>query len=84
MNRKGQNLLFALITAVMIFVAGMLFINHLGDDVSLARNIGLDCTNPDISDGNKMTCLAVDLVIPIVFVAILSLFAGAILSRFLI
>lgn len=84
MNRKGQNLLFAIITAVMLFMGGMLFINFLMDDVSMARSIGLDCQNPNISDGNKVTCLGVDLVIPITFIAILSLAGGAILSRFIL
>jgi hypothetical protein len=83
-NKKGQNLLLAILTGVMIFMFGMLFMNHVPDDVSAARAIGLDCTNPTISDGNKVTCLAVDAVIPILFIAIVSLAAGAILSRFII
>jgi hypothetical protein len=84
LNRKGQNLLLAILTMIMIFAAGMMFLNHLPDDVISAKVIGLDCTNPDISDGNKLTCLGADLVIPIVFVAIVSLAIGSILSRFVI
>lgn len=84
MNSKGQNFLLALITAVFIFAAGMMFLNHIPDDVSAAKVIGLDCTNSTISDGNKATCLAADAVVPIVFLAIVSLAGGAILSRFII
>ena len=84
MNNRGQNLLLAIITMVMVFVFGMLVMNHLPDDVSSARVIGLDCTNPNISDGNKITCLGVDLVVPIVFISIISLAAGAVMSRFIL
>lgn len=83
-NKKGQNLFLAVITAVMIFAAGMMFLNHVPDDATLARNVGLDCTNPNISDGNKITCIAVDSTIPVVFLAIISLAGGAILSRFVV
>ena len=85
MNKRGQNITLALLAAVMIFVSGMLFLNHIKDDVSLTRTVtGLDCTNTTISDGAKVTCLGVDLVIPIMMVTIVSVATGAILSRFLI
>ena len=84
MNNKGQSLMLALLAAVMIFMAGMLMLNHIKDDVTLTRAIGLDCTNSNISDGAKMTCLGVDLVIPILIIAIVSAAGGAVLSRFII
>lgn len=84
MNRKGQNLLLALITAVMIFMAGMLFLNQVMNDVALSRTIGIDCSSDTISDGAKVTCIGIDLVIPILIIAIVSAAGGAILSRFLI
>jgi len=84
MNSKGQNLMLAVLTGVMIFMAGMLFLNFVKDDVSLTRTIGLDCSSTTISDGTKLTCLGVDLVIPILMIAIVSAAMGAILSRFVI
>ena len=84
MNKKGQNLIFAIITGVMIFIAGMLFLNHIMDDVTLTRAVGLDCTNTTISDGNKVTCLGVDLVVPIFILTVVSVAGGAIVSRFII
>lgn len=84
MNTKGQNLLLALITAVMIFMAGMLFLNQVMNDVSLARTVGIDCSSSTISDGTKLTCFGIDLVIPILMIAIVSTAAGAILSRFVL
>lgn len=82
MNSKGQNLLLALLTAVMVFMSGMLFLNHVMGDVSIARTIGLDCESNTISDGTKATCIGIDFVIPILIVSIISIAVGAILARF--
>jgi len=84
MNNKGQNLGFAIIMAAMIFIAGMLFLNHIKDDVTLTRAIGLDCTNVTISDGNKLVCLGVDLTVPIFMVMTLLTAGGFLLSRYLL
>lgn len=84
MNNRGQNLLLALLTAVMIFVAGMLIMNHVLDDISLTRTVGLDCSNPNISDGTKVTCLGVNIIAPLLIIVIVSLALSAILSRFII
>lgn len=82
-NKKGQNLILGLLAAVMIFTAGMLFLNHIKDDVTLTRTVGMDCTG-DISDGAKATCLGLDLVVPIFIIMVVSAAGGAILSRFLV
>jgi hypothetical protein len=84
MNKRGQNLILAIIAAVMVFVAGMLFLNHIKDDVTLTRVTGLDCTNNSISDGNKLTCLGADLVVPVFILIVVSVAGGAIVSRFII
>jgi hypothetical protein len=83
-GKRGQSLILAILAAVMIFVAGMLFLNHIKDDVTLIRSIGMDCSNPTISDGAKATCLGIDLVVPIVIILVVSATGGAILSRFII
>jgi hypothetical protein len=84
MNDKGQNLMFAIMTAVVIFMAGMLFMNHMMGEVSLARSVGIDCDSTGISDGAKVTCIGFDFIIPIMILTIISTAIGAILSRFLI
>ena len=84
MNSKGQSLLFAIIGAVMIFMAGMLFLNHVMDDVTLSRTVGFNCDDSTISDGTKLTCLGIDLVIPILIISIVSLSGGLIINRFVI
>ena len=75
MNKRGQ-MGIAIIIAIMIFLSGMVVINILKPDITLARNVatGLDCSNASaISDGTKLTCLAVDLTIPYFIIIILRL-----------
>lgn len=81
-NKKGQTLFLGILIGVMLFIFGMLFLNYVKPEVSTAKIIGLDCTNPNISDGNKVACLGVDLVMPLLIFAIVSVGIGSILSRF--
>lgn len=82
MNNRGQNLMLAILTAVMVFMAGMLFLNHIMGDVSFARTVGMDCASDTISDGTKATCIGIDFVVPIILISIVSISIGAIISRF--
>jgi len=86
MNNLGQGLLSSILIGVMIFMAGMLFTNFLKSDVTDARSalVGLDCNNNTISDGNKVTCLGVDLVIPYFIWGVISASGGVIIARFLV
>jgi hypothetical protein len=83
MNKKGQTLFLSILIGVMLFIFGMLFLNYIKPEVSSSKLIGLDCTNPSISDGNKVTCLGVDLVMPSLIFSIVSLAIGSILGRFI-
>ena len=84
MNNSGQTLMLSLLFAAFIFIFGVLILNTLKLDIPTAR-IGLDCTNySGISDGNKITCLMVDWVVPYFILIIISLAGGRILERFLI
>lgn len=83
MNNKGQ-MGIAIITALMIFMVGVLVINILKPEIDNARSssVGLDCTNSSgISDGTKLTCLAVDFVVPYFILIILSAAGGLITER---
>jgi len=86
MNRKGQGLFMSIIVGVMIFMVGVLFINFLTPEVTVVRNAtNLDCSNAaGISDGTKLACLVVDLVIPYFILIIFSFAGGIIAARFLI
>lgn len=84
MNNRGEMMWFSLITAFVIFAAGVLVINLIKDDVDTTRS-GLDCTQStmNLTSGEKLTCLGVDLVVPYVIVLILSIVGGVIIDRFL-
>ena len=76
-------MLIAVLSAVMIFMAGMLFVNPLKDDVTSSRTT-MDCTNSSISDGAKVTCLGIDIVVPYFMWAIFSVAGGLVIARFLL
>jgi NADH:ubiquinone oxidoreductase subunit 3 (subunit A) len=86
MNKKGQTTLgISIIVAITLFIVGMVAVNYLQPEVTRARSVtGLDCTNSSISDGAKVTCLAVDIVVPYFMVLIISVAGGLITARFLI
>lgn len=72
MNKKGE-IGFAVVTFIFFFLIGMVVVNLIKPEVTTARNAAnLDCANASISDGNKLTCLAVDLTIPYFIVLICS------------
>lgn len=69
----------------MIFISGMLFLNFLKPQVTIIQNSSnLDCDNASvISDGNKVSCLIAELVIPYFILIILSFTGGILVDRFL-
>lgn len=78
------NLLLALLVAGFIFFIGMGIINILKPEITTARNNNnLDCSSSTISDGNKVTCLLIDIVIPYVFIIIVAAAGGIITARFI-
>lgn len=85
MNKKGQlGWGFAIVMMISLFLIGMLNINFIKDEVTRARNsANLDCSNSDISDGTKVLCLVVDIVVPYFIILVFS-FAGGILAKKLI
>ncbi len=82
-GNKGQTLFLSVIVAAMIFVAGVIVVNFIKDDVSTSR-IDMDCANPAISDGAKLTCLGIDIVVPYFIVIFLSAAGGLITAKLLI
>lgn len=84
MNNRGQ-MGIAIVVAIMIFVVGMLTVNLIKPAVTTARgSTGLDCANTtNISDGTKLTCLAVDFTIPYFFIIIFAAAGGVITARFM-
>jgi len=86
MNKKGQTLGMAVLVMITIFIVGMLSVNYLKPEITRTRDSdNLDCSNTDnISDGTKLTCLVVDVVVPYFIVLIFSVSGGIITARFFI
>ena len=88
MNNKGQ-MGIAIVTAIMIFMVGMVVVNILKPEITTARSSasGLDCANTtftngsSISDGTRLTCLVIDFTIPYFIIIIFSVAGGAIVGR---
>lgn len=83
MNNRGQTLGISIIIAITIFIVGLMSINFIRDEVTTVRAAsGLDCSNATgISDGTKLTCLAVDLVVPYFILLVFSVAGGLIIAR---
>ena len=83
MNNRGQTLGISIIIAITLLIVGLMSINFIRDEVTTVRSdSGLDCSNAtNISDGTKLTCLAVDLVVPYFIVLIFSVVGGIIIAR---
>lgn len=80
-NKRGQTMGLAILSALAVFVCGFVFINFLLPEVTDFRT-NLSCSSVDtIHDGVKILCLFGDLTIPLVILGILSLAVGAIISR---
>jgi len=85
-NKKGQTLGISIIIGITILIVGLMSINFVRDEVTDVRLAsGLDCSNSTgISDGTKLTCLAVDLVVPYFLLLVLSAVGGIIVARLLL
>jgi len=76
LNKKGQTAMLGLMIGVFIFMLAMVFIDPLSDVITESRATAeLDCSNSSISDGKKLTCLMVDLILPY-FIGVVIAIAG--------
>jgi hypothetical protein len=62
MNKRG-NIFWGASIGIFVFIIGVLIIPFFTEDITTTRT-SLDCSNMSISDGAKLTCLNVDLVVP--------------------
>lgn len=82
MNKKGQTVALGILAAVLIFIVGSMVIDLFKDDITTARAADkLDCANAAISDGNKLMCLGIDIVVPYFFLIIISLSGGVLMVK---
>ena len=84
MNNKAQSLGLSIMSFILIILVGFMAVNFLMTEVSEAR-VNLNCANATaIEDGNKLLCLAQDLVIPYWIWIIMAVAIGAITARFVL
>jgi len=81
-NNKGGSLFIGIVIGVMLFIAGMITLNYIKDDVTTSRT-SLDCDNHSISDGTKFLCLGIDFVVPYFMILIISVAGGIAFGRFM-
>jgi len=83
-NKRGQAALVGLMIGIMIFFLAMIFIDPIGDTIDEVRDTSqLDCSNSSISDGQKATCLIVDLILPYFIAIIIAVAGGWISAKFI-
>lgn len=83
MNRKGQTIMLSILFGIFIYLFGIVFINFLMPDVTTART-ALSCSNgAAISDGTKLMCLVVDVVVIYWILLIISIAGGVMFSKIL-
>ncbi len=81
LNKRGQTMAISVLSAIVIFIIGIMCINFLMPEVSDAR-VNLSCDSPaTISDGTKFLCLLVDVQVPYFIWLVFSISLGAILVR---
>ena len=81
MNKKGNFMMTAII-ALAFFMFGILIIGLLFTDISITRSSdSLDCSNEDISSGNKLACLGVDFIVPAFIISLVIICGGAVVVK---
>ena len=83
-NNKGQVFLVGLMLGIFAFILAMVFIDPLSDVINEVRGSSqLDCSNSSISDGHKLTCLEVDLILPLFIGVVIALAGGYVTAKFI-
>ena len=84
MNKKAQSLGLSIMSVIFIIIAGFLMLNFLTGEVTRSR-VDMACSNAsNISDGNKLFCLATDVIVPYWIWIILSVAITVITVRYVL
>ena len=82
MNKKAQGLSglgIAFMVAMFLFLIGMSQINFIKDLITDVRGTDtLYCASNTLSDGQRVTCLVVDIALPFFIITIISASGGLI------
>lgn len=75
MKSKKGNIYFAVVIALIIWIAGILILPFITDDIDTFRT-DMDCENNSISNTSKVVCLAGDSLVPYFLWTLISLALG--------
>ncbi len=78
MNKKGQAMLiFGIMIFVFVFILAVVMTSPLKDFTDTARDSAhLDCDNSSIATGIQLTCVVIDLTLPLFIVTLLTAGTG--------
>ena len=84
-NKKGS-IGITVMVSLMFFIIGLTMLNFITPEITRTQASDvLNCDNAAaISDGNKLTCLAVDLVVPYFILLVFSTAGGYLTAKFLL
>ena len=85
-RKKGQSsgIGIAVIVGIILFMIGMMSLNFILPQIDSVRSsTQLNCDSPG-SDGTKMSCLLVDLVVPYFIIIVISAVGGLITAKLLL
>jgi hypothetical protein len=84
-NKRGQVAVLGLMIGILVFFAAMAFLPALTSVISTARSPAqLDCSNASISDGQKATCLIVDISLPVFIGTVIGLAGAYITAKYIV
>lgn len=80
-SKRGQSMGLAIMGLIFFVIIGLTCVNFFFNEIDTAR-AALSCASPDdISDGTKITCLIVDIVLPYWIWIIISVGVGFVLVK---
>ena len=82
LKNKRANVLAGVMVALILFMVGMIVVNFIKPEVTQAR-ADATCTAP-ATDGTKLLCLGIDIVVPYFIVLVFSIAGGILTDKFLI
>lgn len=81
-NKKGQMALVNMMVAIIVILFAFQFFNPIKDEVITTRNAdNLNCTSTTIPTGQKLSCIAVDLYLPMFIILCLAGAGGYLLGK---
>lgn len=81
MNKKA-NFFASILIALMVMIAGFTVLNFIKTEVTNTRT-QINCAAP-ASDGTKIMCLSVGIVVPYFIIILLGIVAGLITEKFMV